>query len=170
MKRMAGLVLLVTSLGALPASAGPGKAGLWEVTTSLNFGVGGYQISPEQAEQMRQFGLEVPGISRPFVARQCITPEQAARDELPRPQAGNSGCALQNVRHNGNVWQADIACSGSLQGTGAMTARFDNDQRFSGNWRFKGRSTQVPTDLEMSNPFSGRWLGESCGNGRVSRP
>lgn len=163
-KRKSALCILALLPGLSPvALAGPGKAGLWEVRTSLNFSAGGFQISPEQIEQMRQFGLDVPGLDKPFVARQCITPEQAARDELPRPQAGDSGCALQNVRHNGNLWNADIACSGSLQGRGNLAARFESDQRFAGTWRFTGRSTQVPTDIDMSNPFSGRWLGANCG-------
>lgn len=144
------------------AFAGPGKAGLWEVTTSLNFGVGGFQISSEQAAQMRQFGLEVPGISKPYVARQCITPEQAAQDALPKPQAGNSGCELRNLRHEGALWNADIACSGELQGNGRLSARFDSDEHFSGTWSFRGTSTQVPTEIDMSNPYSGRWLGETC--------
>lgn len=150
----------------LAAFAGPGRAGLWEVSTSLNFGVGGFQVSDEQAAQMRQLGLDVPGISRPFVARQCITPEQAARDELPRPQAGNSGCELRNVRHRGALWNADIACNGTLQGSGSVSARFDSDAHFTGNWSFRGTSTQVPTEIAMSNPYSGRWLGAECGKPR----
>lgn len=150
---------------ALPlmTQAGPGRPGLWEVSTTLNFGVGGYQIAPEQIEQMRQFGLEVPGLSRPFVARQCITPEQAARDGLPSPNTGDSGCALTNVRGRGKTWTADIACSGSLQGSGTLSARFDSAEQFSGTWSFRGRSNQVPTEIAMSNPYSGRWLGPGCG-------
>ncbi|GAC1631389.1 MAG: hypothetical protein NVS9B10_24730 [Nevskia sp.] len=166
----AALLLLPLALTCSTAClAGPGRAGLWEVTTSLNFGVGGFQISSEQAEQMRQFGLDVPGISKPYVARQCITPEQAAQDALPKPQAGNSGCELRNVRHNGNLWNADIACNGELQGSGSVSARFDSNEHFAGNWSFKGSSTQVPTEIEMSNPYSGRWLGETCGRVQPAR-
>jgi hypothetical protein len=162
-KTLCGILssLLTLTLPVL-AQASPGRPGLWEVSTALNFGVGGYQIAPQQIEQMRQFGIEVPGLSRPFVARQCITPEQAAKDGLPSPNTGDSGCALANVRQRGTVWIADIACSGSLQGSGTLSAHFDSTEHFTGTWSFRGRSAQVPTEIEMSNPYSGRWLGASC--------
>lgn len=149
------------------ALAGPGKAGLWEVTTSLNFGLGAYRISPQQAEQMRQFGLDLPGIGKPFVVRQCITPAAAARDELPSPQTGDSGCALSSGRHVGNAWQASYACNGSVRGAGQVVVRFKSSERFAGTWDFKGRTAEIPADIEMSNPLSGRWLGADCGSLRT---
>lgn len=157
--------LAFAALLALPpgALAAPGRAGLWEVSTTLNFGIGGLQVDAAQAEQLRQMGLALPGLGKPYVARQCITPEQAAANGLPWPQTGDSGCALRNVRGSGAVWNADIACSGTLQGQGTMVARFDGPERFSGHWTFRGSSAEVPTEVEMSNPFSGRWLGPDCG-------
>ena len=157
------LALILATLVLPPlAQAGPGRPGLWEVSTTLNVGVAGYQIAPEQIEQMRQFGIELPGLSRPFVARQCITPEQAAKDGLPSPNTGDSGCQLDNVRHRGKLWTADIACTGSLRGGGSLSASFDSDRHFTGTWSFRGRSAEVPTEMAMSNPYSGRWLGPSC--------
>ena len=108
MKRIAAIIAatLFAGLFAFPAWAGPGKAGLWEVTTQMNFAKGGPPIpraqhektkptevdrsswrttsraQRTQLEQTKQMGIASP-FGQPVVNKVCITPKMAASDEPP---------------------------------------------------------------------------------------
>jgi hypothetical protein len=138
------------------------KPGLWEITTQMNFTKGGPQIPAEQLEKMKQMGIQLP-FNRPMRIKQCLTAEEAARDD--HPDFGKErDCQLKNAKFSGNSFSGDMVCDGpEMKGSGTMTASFPNDQSYRGTWHFAGTSPRSG-EMEMNNDFSGKWLGSDCGD------
>lgn len=166
MKKTVLATLLTCCLLPLVAYAGGhGKPGLWEVSTKMNFsGASAPKIPPEQLAQMKQMGIKIPGLSGdPIVVKQCISKEQAERDEPPRTQNDKSGCEMQNAKRDGRTFTADMVCTGDMKGKGTMKVTNESSESYTGSMTFKG--TQVRGgDVEMTNEFSGKWLGADCGD------
>ena len=160
MKRIAAIV--VATLFAFPAWAGPGKAGLWDVTTQMNFGKGGPQIPPAQLEKMNQMGIDLP-FGKPVVTKVCITPEMAAKDEPPKPMREKDGCEMKNYTRSGGAITADMVCNGEMKGDGKLKVSYDSNASYSGTMDFTG-SAPHSGPVEMHNAFSGKWISENCGS------
>jgi hypothetical protein len=152
-------VLLVA---ATSAWAGPGKAGLWEITMSVNFTQGGPQISPDQLEKMKSMGIAIPG-SRPMVSQRCVTPEMAARDEPPKVSPGRGDCTIKDFTHSGTSFTANMVCTGEVTGEGNVHVDYESNASYKGVMDFTGTSRQSGP-VKMHNEFAGKWLGDDCGN------
>ena len=159
MKAIASIIVM--ALVALPAWAGPGKAGLWDVTTQINFTKGGPQIPPAQLEKMKQMGIDLP-FGKPVTSKVCVTPEMAARDEAPRPVREKDGCEMKNYNRSGSTITADMVCNGNMKGTGKLKVNYDSNASYNGTMDFNGTEPQSGA-VEMHNAFSGKWISDSCG-------
>ena len=169
-------IAFVIAAAALPAAAQALKPGLWEVTNKMQGGSGQMQsamsemqkqlssMPPEQRkmleEQMARSGVKM-GKSGPaggMSVRICMTPEMAARNEVPAQQGD---CKTTSQSRTGNTMKMAYTCTNPpSSGEGQFT--------FNGSEAYTSRmtvSTQVegkPEKITMEG--SGRWLAADCGN------
>jgi len=156
--------IAVAAAFALPLTAQAwthGKPGLWATTVDMSFSKGGPPpIPPEQLEKMKQMGIKLP-FGEPVTTNICITPEQAAQDEPPKPEQQDKSCQVQNLKHSGNSFSGEMVCNGAMQGSGHFESTYVGDESYNGKMDFAG--TTKRGEIAMSNKFSGKWLGADCG-------
>jgi hypothetical protein len=154
-------------LYALSANAawaeGQMKPGLWEMTMKSNAMKHMPKIPPEQMEQMRRMGMNVPDFKDGgMVSKVCVTPQMAARD-APGMDQMETGCQAKNMKRSGNSYSADIVCTGAaMKGNGKVSGSFSGKDRFSSTYDFKGTVQGQPVSHHQET--SGRWLGADCGS------
>lgn len=154
--------VLCGSLSVGAAAASGLKPGQWEITVTMDMGKDTPQIPPEQLEQMKRMGIQMP-FARPTVFQHCITPQQAASDEPPPMQADREGnsCKNRDFKRSGNHVSGEVVCEGRMQGTGKFAMDFEGDRKYTSTWSFTGTSDGRPVDMHSSS--SARWLRASCG-------
>jgi hypothetical protein len=151
----AGLALAMALPGA--ALAGPGKAGLWEVSTKMG---GMPQMPPDQMAKMKAMGMQMPQ-EHTFTTQHCVTPEEAAATKPP-PMGRNRECQMGKMNASGGAVSGDMTCKGSeMTGTGHFQVSYDSPEHYSGQMTFSGQSHGHP--MNMTNSFEGKWLSASCG-------
>jgi len=178
---LATLALLLAA--AVPASAQKVAPGLWEYSMTMQGAGGGTdpamarmqeqmaRMSPEERKQIEAMmagrGIRMGGgVGQPMSVKICITPEQAAREEMAPP---DSNCKQVSRERSGNTMRFKFACSGEHQGTGEGEYTFTSDKAHQGRVVITGvgRDGQ-PHRIEMLH--SGRWLGADCGDVKPRRP
>jgi len=165
-------IILACSLTTLPllahADAKTRKPGLWEVTTTMKFDEGGPQIPPQQLEQMKAMGIKIPGMGGdPIVMKQCLTQEQAEKEQAPHATDNKSGCKTSDFKRSGGKFSAKMTCDGNMKGEGEMEGSYSSaGDAYQGTWKFAGTETGhgKPHDVKMSSQYSGKWLGADCGD------
>jgi hypothetical protein len=164
-------ILLVCSLTALPLAANAGtarKPGLWEVTTTMNFDEGGPQIPPEQLQQMKAMGIKIPGLGGdPVVVKQCLTKEQAEKEESPQATSDRNGCHTSEMKKSGGKFSGKMVCDGDMKGEGEINGTYaSNGESYDGTWKFAGTQTGhgQPHPVKMSSTFSGKFVSADCGS------
>jgi len=151
--------IAVAALAVLPAVAqtSHGKAGLWEVTSTMSM-PNMPQMSPAQTAQMQAMGMHMP-TGHTTTLQHCVTPEQAAS---PIPlNSHNKDCALSNVKMDGRTYSGDVTCSGEFQGQGHFSETFDSDEHYTGTSTMTGTSNGHA--MNMSNTMEGKWISADCG-------
>ncbi len=152
----AGLAIVVALPGV--SLAGPGKAGLWEITTQMG---GMPQIPPDQMAKMKAMGMQMP-MNNSFTTQHCVTPEEAAATRPP-PMGRNQECQMGKISVAGGALSGDMTCaSGEMTGTGHFQVNYDSPAHYSGRMVFSGQSHGHP--MNMTNNFEGKWLSASCGS------
>ncbi|HWA92299.1 MAG TPA: DUF3617 domain-containing protein [Rhizomicrobium sp.] len=154
-------VVLSAVLLPLPALAAHGKAGLWEVTTTMNMPNMAAQIPPAQLAQMRAHGIKLP-TGNTITATHCMTAQEVAMDKPPpMPNRHGENCKMQNMKVAGQAMSADMVCSGAnMQGTGHFQIAYDSSEHYSGKMSFNMTAHGRP--MAMSNSFEGRWVSADC--------
>ena len=166
--------LLLVSLGA---QANPSVTpGLWEYRTvmkaddpSMKAAMAEAQkalanMPPEQRRQMEQMlaaqgiGVGVSGQGQPMTSvRVCISPEDAARQELPPP---DDGCTQRITGRGSNTLRFAIECP-------AEQMRGEGEMRFSGPRAYDGRFTMQGVHegkaVRMESTLQARWVSADCG-------
>ena len=164
MRHIAVPVLLLSFLSAPAAvlAAGPMQAGLWEMTIKSDAIRQMPKISPQQIEQMRQLGINIPQMTGDgIVTKVCISPQMAARDEPPVMSQKESGCETKNFRRSGDRYSLDMVCDGALQGQGKAVGTFTGGASFTSIYDFSGTMQGRPVTQHQET--SGKWLGADCG-------
>jgi hypothetical protein len=164
--------LLFATLIGTTAHAQKAAPGLWEHTMQMKSQSGQIEaglaqmreelarMPPEQRQQMEQMmaqrglGISPAGTA----ARVCITPEQAARDQMPQP---DGRCSQQSVQRSGNVLKIKFVCSGDPPARGEGEYTFSSDKAFSGRMQVDTVVQGKPEQMTMTS--SSRWLGADCG-------
>lgn len=169
MHKLAVPILLsaVFSLPAISMAASPMKPGLWEVATESDMFKEMPKITPQQAAQMRQMGIEVPQAMGGAVSmKMCFTKEMTESDEPPVHERSD-GCQTKNMRMSGNSYSAEMVCNNAeMKGHGTIQAAY-HPTRFDSTVTFKGVMHGKPVNTNTKT--SGRWLGANCGNIRPVR-
>lgn len=165
MRTIAVSILTFTMMTPTIASAsGQIKPGLWEMTTKSDALKNMPKIPPEQMEQMRRMGIEMPQMQDGgMISKVCISKEMAERDQAPAIEQKEMGCESRNYRRSGNSYSADIVCNGKeLKGEGRVKGTYASDQSFTSTYDFKGSMHGQP--VNQRHETSGKWLGADCGN------
>lgn len=166
---------LVLAAGAVPATAAQTLLpGLWQInskvsssdaetdaTMSLLLNQVG-QLPAAQRQQLEalaaQNGVTMPSVSADGAlgANVCITPEMAARQQLPTGQPG--ACTSNNVPVAGGL-QLSFTCTQPAS-SGRGTLRFTGDHAFSMTMNVTTSARGKPEQMNVTG--NGKWLGAAC--------
>ncbi len=177
--RLAGTLGLL--LAATAALANPTVSpGLWEYRTSMVPSDPGMQqamekaqkalagMSPEQRKMMEQMmasqGMSIGAVGgagagggTAITVKVCITPEQAAKQELPPSDAR---CTHRITGRTARSMKFAVECPAEqARGEGEMT--FSSPKAYDG--RFSMQQTREGQPLRMDSTIAARWLSADCG-------
>lgn len=140
------------------------KPGLWEMTVKSDAMKALPKMTPEQMEQMRKRGVNMPLMQDGgMLMKICVTKEMAER-KLP-PQAGQAGseCKSKNFQRTGSTYSIDIVCDGpNMKGEGKGQGTFAGNDHFKSTYDFKGTAHGKP--VAQHQETSGKWVGAVCGD------
>jgi len=166
-------------LASAPAHAQKLAPGLWEHSMTMKSsdprmteGMARMQkelaaMPPEQRKQMEammaaqgmNLGLAAGAGGPAIVAKVCLTPEQAARDEMPPPSEGD--CKQTSMQRSGNTLRMKFACTGKRQATGEGEYTLESPKAHHGRTVIDAQEGGKPVRMEMNH--TGRWLAADCG-------
>ncbi len=172
----ASAVLLALLIGNSAAQAQSTKAGLWEMTNKMS---GNAQMDsamaqaqkqmaelpPDQRKMMEEMmgkqGINLPtmGTGGAMVMKICITPEMAARSELPNQQEGD--CTNTIISKSGNSMKVKFVCTEPPM-TGEGTYTFTGDTAYTADMKMTTMQSGKPESMTVKG--SGKWLSSSCGS------
>jgi hypothetical protein len=171
--RLATLALAV--LAAAPAFAQNIKPGVWETNNKIGAGGGKLQeamamvqqqmknMSPEQRARiegaMASQGVVISNDG--VVAKVCVTPEMAAKRELPVQQRTNGNCSFQPDTPVGNTMKYYFSCT-SPKTLGEGTATFISPTAYTSTTRVTTTATGASETVNIES--TARWLGAECGS------
>jgi hypothetical protein len=96
---------------------------------------------------------------KPTTVRVCITPEQAARDEMPQ---ADRQCSQTSQQRSGTTLSFKFVCSGPDKASGEGNFTFDSDKAHHGRVVVTSLRNGKPERMEIEQ--SGRWVAADCGN------
>lgn len=147
------------------------QPGLWEMSmttqsAALNEAMARAQqqlaaMPPERRKQMQammaQQGVSMGGgAGQPMTVKVCITPEQAARDEMP---AQEGRCKQTRTERSGNTLRYAFSCDDGSTGEGEFT--LTSPKAHSGTMVVNAVRGGKTERVKMQQ--SGRWLAADCG-------
>ena len=163
--------------GSGNALANPSVApGLWEYRTVMKTNDASVQAAmaeaqkalagmpPEQRRQMEQMlaaqgiGVSVSGQGQPMTTiRVCISPEEAARQELPSP---DDDCTQRITGRTAQSLRFAIECPAEkMRGEGEV--RFKGPKAYDGRFTMQGQHEGQPMRVEST--LEARWVSADCG-------
>ena len=152
------LLLFVALLIAPHNASAAGKAGLWTITTTWQFGMP--IVPPAIAALVRQQKLDPPANGRPFVHYMCMTQSEADGREPLHFNNRDTDCVNRTVSAKGSRMAIESVCHGPLEGVGRAQLVWRGNQHFDGDYLFKGRFRGETA--HMTSSFSADWSGSGC--------
>lgn len=119
-------------------------------------------LPPEQRKQLETMaasrGMAMPTVGADGAVRvtACVTPEMAARQQIPTGQPGD--CKSNNVAVAGGMNVSFTCANPKSSGTG--TVRFQGDQAFTMQLNATTSARGTPEQVNLAS--TGKWLGASC--------
>ena len=173
MKRMLiGLALLAGAHAQLQAQTI--KPGLWELNNTVKSGDiqadAAIQMALQQLANMpagqraqmeamlAQNGVSVPkvGGDGTMTVNACVTPEMAAKKELPLNQKGN--CSSKTVPASGGL-DVSFSCTNPTS-SGQGQIRFSDDTHYTMNMDVNTEATGSPQKVKVNSV--GKWIAAAC--------
>lgn len=169
-----GLIACALATAAMAQTTRPG---LWEVTQKIG---GNPQMdaamaqmqqqmasmSPEQRKAMQDMmarqGMGMPsmGAGGAVAVRMCITPEMAARQDVPAaPTEGD--CTSKVLSRSGNTTRVSFACQ-KPPSSGEGTITFAGDSAYTTTMVVKAMHEGKVQNITMTG--DAKWVAASCGN------
>jgi hypothetical protein len=155
--------------------------GLWEHTVTMKMSGGAMdaamaqarehmdRMPPEQRKRVEEMMARNGGPSmaggmgmmsgKPTVMKVCITPEQAARDEIPQ---SDPNCQTTSKERSGKTLKFKFSCTGERQATGEGEFTLISDKEHKGHVVVDALMRGQQARMELDN--SGRWLAADCGD------
>ncbi|MDP1649334.1 MAG: DUF3617 domain-containing protein [Rubrivivax sp.] len=162
-------------LSCLSATAWSQKLtpGLWEQSVTMKSQSGRIEqgmaqmqqqmakLPPDQRKMMEQM-MAGKGVGmaagQPNTVRICITPEQAARDEMPQH---DGRCKQTAMERSGNKVRFKFSCAGDPPTSGEGEYTVESSKAHSGNVVINTAVQGQPERMEMQT--RGRWIAADCG-------
>ena len=169
-------LLVASGLCTGAAQAQKLAPGLWEHQSTMKSGSGQLEagmaemkaelarMPPEQRKQMEQ-AMAAQGVSMgagPGAGtsmRICLSPEQAARDEMPM---SDDKCKTTRQSRSGNTFKFAMECAGPPKSSGEGEFTMVNPKETTGKMKFVTATRSGPPEtMEMQQ--RGRWISADCG-------
>lgn len=162
-KTIVSILICCAATASSAWAAGQMKPGLWEMSMKSDAFKTMPKMSPQQMEQMRKMGVNVPQMQDgAMISRVCITKAMAEREQPPM-ERNETGCQSKNFQRNGNSYSGDIVCDGpAMKGAGKVKGNFAGDTGFTSLHDFKGTMHGQP--VSHHSETSGKWLAADCGS------
>jgi len=155
--RRAVLFTFAVLLLAPQAASAAGKAGLWTVTTTFQFGT--RLVPPALVALARQQQLNPPISGQAFTHHICMTAYEAEGRQPPHLNSRDLDCTNRVVSLRGGRMVLESICHGPLEGVGRAQIAW-RERHFEGSSEFKGRLRGDPA--RISSSFTADWVGEDC--------
>ncbi|HEX4635740.1 MAG TPA: DUF3617 domain-containing protein [Rhizomicrobium sp.] len=154
--------LAAAALILLPAAAfaGHGKAGLWNVTTSMQM-ASMPQMSPEAMAMMKARGMKMPGMGQPMTSQMCMTQEQVNGDVPPAMRDRGENCSTKLLSQTATSMKSEVTCHGRMEGAGHAEVTWRGNEHYEGTYSFKGTMEGRPQDI--STRYSADFVKSDCG-------
>ena len=171
--------VLACAAGALaPASAQEKmRPGLWEHSVTMKSQSGQMEdalaeaqkamanMAPAQRKQMEQMmaaqGIHLSsGPQGQTSVKVCITPEQAAIDQIPQ----QDGCTQKVQRVDASTLKMNFQCKGDADTpptSGEGTVQLQGPTAYTGQFKIKTALNGKAEQIDMAQ--SGKWLSDQCG-------
>jgi hypothetical protein len=159
-------------LAGAHAQAQSVRPGLWEHQFKLNSASGQLEqqmaqaqaeldkLPPDQRKMMEQMmgnmGLGLG--SKPSSVRTCLTPEEAAKADVP---VSDGDCRNTVLERSSKRVRIRFVCSGEDAAEGEAQVDFDNDSAYRTQADVRVKSDGKLQKLKMTG--NSRWLGAACG-------
>ena len=149
-----------------PQARAAGKAGLWTITTTYQFGMP--LVPPALVALSRAQGLKPPVTGKPFTHHMCMTIYEAEGRQPLHLNSRELDCVNRVVSLRGGRMVLESICHGPLEGVGRAQILWQGDRHFDGSYDFKGKFRGDPSWLRSS--FSADWQGADCQGVRTFIP
>jgi hypothetical protein len=149
------------------------EPGLWEVAFTLKSDNGQVEAAVQQArrqlaalppaqrqaaeQMMRARGIKLGDDVN--TARTCITPEDAARGEIP--QQPGARCTQQIIDRSSSTLRVKFSCESSPPASGEGTITFQNPTTYTSQALVDTVVAGTPQRIRVDQ--TGRWLAADCG-------
>jgi hypothetical protein len=175
MKSCSICLALLLPLATTAALAQKFTPGLWE--NSMTMKSGGTEMDaqmarmkeemakmpPEQRKMMEDMmakqGVSVGAAGKAVTVKVCVTPEMAARDEMPQ---NDGNCKQTSKERSGNTVRVKFACSGKEATSGESEYTLISDKQHKGRTVVNSIANGKPQRVEMEH--SGKWIAADCGD------
>lgn len=174
MPRTLSLLLCLLTVSAA-AHAQSTKPGLWDITQKMG---GNAEMDQAMAQMQKQMAtmspaekkmmqdmmakqgmaLPTPGAGGGMAMKVCITPEMAARQDMPMQTEGD--CTTTITSRSGNTLKMNFVCK-KPPSTGEGTYTFSGDTAYDMKMLMKSTHQGKPVSTTLDG--QGKWLSASCG-------
>jgi hypothetical protein len=153
--------LTIAAILFLPAAAwaGHGKAGLWNVTSTMQM-ANMPQMPSEAMAMMKQRGMKMPGM-QPIASQICMTQEQVNGDVPPATHNQGENCSGKLLSQTATSMRSEVTCHGRMEGVGHSEMTWRGNEHYEGTYNFKGTMEGRPQ--EISTRYSGDFVKADCG-------
>lgn len=148
----------------MPAQAGAGKAGLWEMKLQNKLAKKGdypdiSKLPPEMIAEFKRQGmdLQAPG---GMTVKFCMTAQDVANNK-PNFGQEDASCKPVNVKFDGKKYSADVVCTGVSKGKGHIDMTFASPEHYFGTQKMDVMEDGRMVHQEAS--MDARWLSANCG-------
>jgi hypothetical protein len=160
LKFTTGLIAVAMVLVPAAAFAGHGKAGLWNVTSSMQM-ANMPQMPPEAMAMMKSRGMKMPGMGQPMTSQICMTQEQVNGDVPPAMHNRGENCTAKLVSQTASSMKSEVTCHGRMEGMGHAEMTWRGNEHYEGTYSFNGTAEGRPQNI--STRYSGDFVKADCG-------
>jgi hypothetical protein len=173
-KSLQVLCIATLTASALSAQAQSTRPGLWEVNSKMG---GNPEMDAAMAQMQKQMASMPPeqrklmeemmakqgvsigaGTGGGMLVKMCITPEMAARQEMPSQTEGD--CTTTITSRSASVLKMNFVCK-NPPSTGEGTYTFSGDTAYTMKMVMKSMQDGKPHNMTIDG--QGKWLSKDCG-------
>lgn len=173
--------LVAGFFAASSALAQSQKPGLWEHTTVLKSATGEMASAMDEMrkqlaamppaerkmmeQMMAQQGVSMSADGHTTRMRYCLTPEEAAKADIP---SHDDDCTHTITQRTSNSMKVRFVCKDESKAEGEGNFTFSGNVAYSGEFKVRMLAEGKPASMDMTQ--SGRWVSADCGNLRPKAP